>query len=434
MSLSMRDQQYIWHPYTQHQTTPLPMPIQRGEGAYLIDDKNQRYLDLISSWWVNLHGHAHPEIAKAIYEQACQLEHIIFSGFTHEPAVNLAEKIINILPQGFSKIFYSDNGSTAVEVALKMAYQYWRNHGDLKRTRFMAFEKGYHGDTFGAMSVGKKCDFFTQFDDKLFQVDMFTYPATWLQDEFIQQKEQAALTAIQQHLEQLGEETAALILEPLVQASGGMQMCRPEFLQQLEQLVRQYGVLIIYDEVLTGFGRTGDLFACLRAKTSPDIICLAKGLTGGFLPLAVTACKEDIYNAFLGDSFSQALAHGHSYTANPLGCAAALASLDILLRPNTLKQIQCIEAAHVKGAAMLGQLPQIEKIRYCGTIIAFELAIEASYGSNVSITLRNQFLKRGLLIRPLGNVIYFLPPYCISEAELMNAYQIVIQEIEGVCV
>ncbi len=429
MTLALRDQTLIWHPFTQQQIAALPIPITRGDGAYLIDQEGKRYLDLISSWWVNLHGHAHPAIAEAIYEQALQLEHVIFAGFTHAPAVNLAEELLQILPNHFKKVFYSDNGSTAVEVALKMAYQYWRNLGEKSRTRFIAFENGYHGDTVGAMSLGKKIGFFSHFDDLLFAVDMFPYPTTWLQDETISIKEQRVLSQLTDYLEKHARETAALIIEPLIQGSSGMQMCRPEFLQQLEKLMRQYGVLVIYDEVMTGFGRTGEYFACLKANTKPDIICLAKGLTGGFLPLAVTVCEERIYQAFLGDNFDRALAHGHSFTANPLGCAAALASLKLLKNTETRARIQKISAVHKE---ILPTLSGIERPRSCGTIAAFDLKTSINYGSGLSNKLRERFLQKGLLIRPLGNIIYFLPPYCVSESELRDSYDIVINEITGV--
>lgn len=432
MNLSTRDAKVIWHPYTQHQMSSYPIPIVRGEGAYLFDEKNNAYLDMFSSWYVNLHGHAHPDIVKAIAKQAATLEHVAFAGFTHEPAVKLAENMLALLPEPFSKVFYSDNGSTAVEVALKMAYQYWRNVGKHQRKRFIAFKNAYHGDTFGAMSLGKTCGFFTHFDDLFFPVDMFSYPDTWFNDDTVIQKEQNILLEIKQHLEQYADETAALIIEPLVQGSSGMRMCTMRFLHALEALVRSYGVLIIYDEVLTGMGRTGELFACLKAETTPDIICLAKGLTGGFLPLAMTLCQEHIYQAFLGDSFTPALAHGHSFTANPLGCAAALASLHLLQTTETGQQITMIERVNHEMVENLTQVSCVDKPRYCGTIIAFNLKTESGYGSAFSIHLRKQFLEHGLLVRPLGDVIYFLPPYCIKESELKRASEIIIKELQGV--
>ncbi len=434
MTILERDQATIWHPYTQHKISASPFVITHGEGAYLFDENGKRYLDLISSWWVNLHGHAQPEIAQAIYQQALKLEQVIFSGFTHEPAVCLAEELLNLLPKEFGKVFYSDNGSTAVEVALKMAYQFWRNQGEKKRCRFIAFQNGYHGDTFGAMSVGKSSGFFSNFEDLLFSVTMFPYPATWLGDENVFQNEQHVLTQIDDYLQQYGSETAALIIEPLIQGAGGICMCRPVFLRELERLVRSYNVLIIYDEAMTGFGRTGDFIACNKTNTRPDIICLAKGITGGFLPLAVTVCQDKLYETFLGDNFTKALAHGHSYTANPLGCAAALASLKLLQQPETIMQINTIEKVHRDAVnSLLNDLP-IEMPRYCGTISAFDLKLGSEYGSKYSIQLRDKFSEQGLLIRPLGNVIYFMPPYCITEQELRSAYEIVIEEIQGVFV
>jgi adenosylmethionine-8-amino-7-oxononanoate aminotransferase len=432
MSLIQRDRNSIWHPFTQHKTAAIPFAISKGKGSYLFDEQGNRYLDLISSWWVNLHGHAHPEIAEAIYHQAMQLEHVIFSGLTHEPAISLAEQLLSLLPSAFTKVFYSDNGSTAVEVAIKMAYQYWRNVNEPQRKKIIAFENGYHGDTVGSMSLGKKCGFYTHFEDLMFEVEFFPYPDTWLQDAEIDNKEAQVLNALESYLIKQGHETAALIIEPLIQGSGGMRMCRPQFLQKLEKLVRSFGVLIIYDEVMTGFGRTGELFACQKSQTVPDIICLAKGLTGGFLPLAVTVCQEKIYQAFLGDSFAQSLVHGHSYTANPLGCAAALASLKLLQTAEVISQIKMIEQIHAEAAQHILRNNPVKKIRYSGTISAFELAEATEYGSQVSVNLRKKFLERGLLIRPLGDVIYLMPPYCITENELRNAYEVIINEVQGV--
>ncbi len=429
MTLATRDNAVIWHPLTQHQITPLPLPIVRGEGAYLIDQDGKRYLDLVSSWWVTIHGHAEPAIAKAIYEQALKIEQVIFAGFTHEPAIDLAEKLLKLLPDNFNKIYYSDNGSTAVEVALKMAYQYWRNQGETKRSRFIAFKKGYHGDTFGAMALGKESFYFKQFSELLFAVDMFDYPETWLSDDTVTEKEENILAQLTLHLDKHADETAAMIIEPLIQASGGMNMCSPVFLQKLVTLVKSYGVLIIYDEIMTGFYRTGKLFACHKSQTAPDIICLSKGLTGGFLPLSVTACSEHIYQAFLGSDYTKALGHSHSYTANPLGCAAALASMTLLQRSETVARIKLIEQIHREELAILVDNPLVEKIRYCGTVAAFDLKIIAEYGSQASVNLRERFLKHGLIIRPLGNVIYLLPPYCLTEVDLRRAYQVICKEI-----
>jgi len=426
-TIAERDKEYIWHPYTQHQTASLSLPIVSGQGAYLFDAQGKRYLDLISSWWVNIHGHGHPQIAHAIYEQALQLEQVIFAGFTHPPAVTLAEQLLRLLPSAFKKVFYSDNGSTAVEVALKMAHQYWRHQGEKKRTRFLAFSGGYHGDTFGAMSVGRSSHFFQHFSELLFQVDIAPYPETWEGDDHIIQKEQDALAWLDHYFNQFPSEVAAVIIEPLIQGASGMRVCRPEFLRALEALTHRYGILTIYDEVMTGFGRTGELFACTKSGTQPDIICLSKGLTGGFLPLAVTACQEYLYQAFLGPSMDAALVHGHSYTANPLGCAAAIASLQLLTEESTQKQIRLIEATHREMLRDMESLSCIEKRRHCGTIAAFNVTASEEYGSLKSQQWREVFLERGLLIRPLGSVVYFLPPYCVPTDALREAYAEVIE-------
>ncbi|HVY53573.1 MAG TPA: adenosylmethionine--8-amino-7-oxononanoate transaminase [Gammaproteobacteria bacterium] len=419
--LSLRDQAAIWHPFTQHYISPTQLPFVKGEGAYLFDQEGKRYLDLISSWWVNIHGHANPVIAKAIYEQALQLEHVVFAGFTHEPAIALGEQLLKLLP-GFGKVFYSDNGSTSIEVAIKMAYQYWQNRGE-KKSRFLAFEGGYHGDTMGSMSLGRSSHYFRVFEDLLFSVDIAPFPATWQEDGNIFEKEHQALATIENYFKNYCKELAAIIIEPLIQGASGMRICRSEFLRGLESLAKQYGVLVIYDEVMTGFGRTGELFACKKAGTQPDIICLAKGITGGFLPLAVTICQEYIYQGFLSNNIQQALTHGHSYTANPLGCAAGLASLQLLLKPETDKKIKTIANVHTAGLLSLKKIPIVEKIRQCGTIAAFDIATPISYGSAESQRIREQFLEYGLLIRPLGNVIYLLPPYCTEIADLESAYK-----------
>jgi adenosylmethionine-8-amino-7-oxononanoate aminotransferase len=432
MTLSSRDKKVIWHPFTQHKNAYSPLAITSGEGAYLTDENGKRYLDLISSWWVNIHGHGQPDIAKAIYEQALKLEHVIFAGCTHEPAVELAEKLLGVLPSGFQRVFFSDNGSTSIEIALKMAYQYWRNLGEVNRTRFIAFQGAYHGDTVGAMSVGKSSGYYSHFHDLLFHVDMFPYPATWIGDADVEKKENETLTLISAHLDLHGKEISSIIIEPLIQGSIGMRMCRPEFLRQLEALVREHGIIIIYDEVMTGFGRTGDYFACGKANTTPDIICLSKGITGGFLPFAVTVCQEKIFEAFLGDSIASAFTHGHSYTANPLGCAAGIASLKILRSPKTLQSLAMIEAIHEQQISKMMQTGVIENPRICGTVAAFDLKFAPEYGSRRSLELQNNFMRKGMLLRLIGKVIYFLPPYCITEAELRRAYEVVTEELEGV--
>ena len=303
------DRAHIWHPFTQGATAAPPVPIVRGRGAKLYAADGAEYLDLISSWWVNLHGHAHPAVTAAIAAQAARLEHVIFADFTHEPAVRLAQRLTQALPAPLSRVFFSDNGSTAVEAALKLAWQYWRNQGQA-RSRFIAFAGGYHGDTMGAMSAGASSGFFRAWTDMLFPVDIAPFPETWTDDPEVAEKEQSALNALSARLEQNKGQTAAIIIEPLLQGASGMRLCRPEFLAGVRKLADAADCLLIFDEVMTGFGRTGALFACQTAAVIPDMICLSKGLTGGFLPMAVTVCIERIYEAFLSEKISDAFLHG----------------------------------------------------------------------------------------------------------------------------
>lgn len=429
--ISERDKKIIWHPFTQEKTAPEVLSIQRGEGCYLYDENNKAYLDLISSWWVNLHGHAHPDIAKSIYEQAKTLEHVIFAGFTHEPAVKLCEGLQTLLPADLGKFFFSDNGSTAIEVALKIAYQYWRNRGCYEKTLFLSLEGGYHGDTFGAMSVGAKSGFHNEFKALFFKVLSIPYPETWDSDDDVALKEENAINVLKNYLDMHYHQIAALILEPLIQGASGMRMCRPEFIKILVDLVRQYGILVIFDEVMTGFGRTGDYFAFEKVGIVPDFLCLSKGITGGFLPLALTITTHHIFNAFLGDDFSSAFAHGHSYTANPLACRAALASLDLLKSQACQDAIKNINQAHKKGIEGLqGACLAIEKTRVIGTIAAFDIKPSL----DIMPALKQCFFEEGLLLRPLGNTVYLLPPYCITTAELAVVYQKISEIIHTVSV
>ena len=426
------DRQHVWHPFTQAQTAPDPIPITSAKGIRLYAEDGREFLDLISSWWVNLHGHAHPTIAAAIAKQAHTLEQVIFAGFTHQPAAQLAHELVQRLPAGLTRVFFSDDGSTAVEVALKMALQYWRNQGEAQRARFLAFEGGYHGDTVGAMSVGRGSDFFSTYGSLLFEVGLLPYPQTWDGDADVVSKEQAALAVLDAYLAQHGETLAGVIIEPLVQGAAGMRMCRPEFLQQLAAKLRAAGILLIFDEVMTGFGRTGAMFAAIKAQVMPDLICLSKGLTAGFLPMSVTVASEVIYAAFLGENFDRALIHGHSFTANPLGCAAALASLQVFEDEQTLAKLPQIEAWHRQGLAQLAGHPAVQHVRVTGTIAAFDVVTtDAGYTSAVGAKLKAFFHERGLLLRPLGNVIYLLPPYCVTQDELALAYQTIGEALIG---
>lgn len=404
----------IWYPFTQMKTAPAPLRVKGGKGALITLEDGRQLIDCISSWWVNLLGHCHPEIAQAIFEQSQVLEHVIFAGFTHEPAERLAEKLLSHLPQNLKKIFYSDNGSTAVEIALKIAYQYFLNKGE-ERSHFLCFDGAYHGDTIGAMSLGAHHVFTRIFEKLLFKKTTVPYPAE-------SGKEEEILAFVR---EELGRgKYAAVVIEPLVQGVSGMQMCRPSFLRRLAAAVKEQGVLLIYDEVMTGFGRTGDWFACVKTQTEPDLICLAKGLTGGFLPLAVTACSDEVYNAFFSDDLMHTFFHGHSYTANPLGCAAALKTLELLEKnPACFMEM---EQRHRPFLQELGRYPLFQNIRVCGTIVAMEIGQEGGYLNDASHNLREYFLERGLLMRPLGNTLYLMPPYCITEGELTRVYEAIL--------
>lgn len=412
----------IWHPFTIQKGAEDPLKVVSGEGLWLELENGRKVADCISSWWVNIHGHAHPVIIDAIHEQAKKLEHVIFANFTHDPAEKVAEKLAEKLPGKLNRVFYSDNGSTAVEVALKMAVQYWQNTGE-KRTRFLAFDGAYHGDTFGAMSAGARTVFSRVFNDMLFDVDFVDFPETWDGDSQIAEKEDRIIEAIEKLLMENQDEYAGIIIEPLVQGAGGMRVCREEFLQKLHWVNRQFGTLLIFDEVMTGFGRTGDWFAGKRAQVEPDIICLAKGLTGGFLPLSVTACSDEIYQSFYSDDPVKTFWHGHSYTANPLGCAAAVASLNLLEK--TAERFQSMEQKHRNHLERFADMKFIEKIRVKGTIAAFDIKNEeeSGYLNSVADTIKKSCISKNLLLRPLGNTLYLMPPYCITDDELAWVYK-----------
>lgn len=430
MTISIRDKKIIWHPFTQEKTAELPIAISKAQGAYLYDDEGARYLDLISSWWTNLHGHAHPDIASAIYRQAQTLEHVMFAGFTHEPAVSLCEGLGELLPSSLKRFFFSDNGSTSVETALKMAYQYWWNQQAPQKKVFLSFNGGYHGDTFGAMSVGIKSGYHDPFMPFFFEVVSIPFAATWDNDENIEHKEEEVLDKLKFYLQEHAHKVAAMIMEPLVQGASGMQMCRPRFIDQISRLLKSYHILIIFDEVMTGFYRTGEYFALNHLQETPDLLCLSKGLTGGFLPLALTITTEAVYQAFLSDRYANALSHGHTYTANPLGCAAANASLALLTEEKTHHAVKAIEQTHQKGIRYLQEhCPNIEKTRILGTIAAFDIGSDQPHHVNAALT--NAFIKAGLLIRPLGNTVYLLPPYCITTSELEDTYEKIREVIQA---
>jgi adenosylmethionine-8-amino-7-oxononanoate aminotransferase len=417
-TLSERDTKVIWHPYTQHQKFEEPIPIVKGEGTLLFDEDGNNYIDAISSWWVNLHGHAHPYIAEKIYKQALALEQVIFTHFTHEPAVLLAERILKILPGQLSKIFYSDNGSTAVEVALKMAIQFWQNKERPERNKILAFDHAYHGDTFGAMSVSSRGLFTDAFRDFLFDVVFIETPKAGNLDKI--------KSIIQSHEGRI----AAFIYEPLLQAAGGMHMYQAEHLDELLGFIQSEKIICIADEVLTGFGRTGNLFASESVRHPVDILCLSKGLTGGTMALGITACNQTLFDAFLSSDRTKTFFHGHSFTANPLACTAGLASLDLLEEKSCREKIHWIGNQHeefVKNELSVPGRELFINIRTLGTILAFELNIgKNEYVNEVSSIIMGKAIKEGIYLRPLGNTVYLMPPYCITPDQLSRIYRFIL--------
>lgn len=420
----------IWHPFTIIKDSPEPLKVKSGKGAYLNLEDGRMVMDCISSWWVNMHGHSHPDIAKAIYEQAQTLEHVIFAGFTHDPAEHLAELITSKLPKNLNKLFYSDNGSTAVEVAMKIAYQHWKNLGEDRKT-FICFEGAYHGDTLGAMSAGERSIFTEVFKELMFDVEVIPFPETWIGDTERVLKEDSVIEQLEELLTENPEKYAGILIEPLIQGAGGMRMCSEEFLQKLHWTNRQYEVLLIFDEVMTGFGRTGDYFACLKAQVEPDVICLSKGITGGFMPLSATVCSDDIYESFNSSEPLKTFWHGHSYTGNPLGCAAGIASWKLLIENESV--FKGMEQIHLKNFEKLKVHPHISHLRVKGTIAALdivdggEVGWEEGYLNPISKVLRKRALDLGYLLRPLGNVLYLMPPYCVTEEEIDGIYDTILE-------
>lgn len=421
MNIIERDRQFVWHPFTSQKHVDNMIAIAKGKGSLLIDYNGNKYIDAISSWWVTLHGHAHPYIAKKIYKQALKLEQVIFAGFTHEPAVKLAEKILQLLPGNFFKIFFSDNGSTSTEVAIKMAIQYWWNKESSNlnqqssvRKKILAFNNSYHGDTFGAMSVSDRGVFTLAFHDLLFEVVYIDVPTS------------ENLNELKKIVSKQAKDIAAFIYEPLVQGAGGMKMYDAGCMNKLLETVKHHNIICIADEVMTGFGRTGKLFASEYMEQKPDIICLSKGLTGGTMALGVTACNEKIYKAFINDDKLKTFFHGHSFTANPLACTAALASLDLLKENKCVEKIKIICEKNREFAQKLSSTNnnlKIKNIRLHGTILAFEIESgKDEYLNDISNTITQQSLSEGVYLRPLGNTVYIMPPYCITKKEIKKIY------------
>jgi adenosylmethionine---8-amino-7-oxononanoate aminotransferase len=418
MTIQEKDKKFVWHPFTHLLGALSPVNIVKGEGVYLIDDSGKRYVDAISSWWVNLHGHCNPFISQKVSDQLFQLEHAIFSDFTHPAAVNLAEKLLQHLPENQKKIFYSDNGSTAVEVALKMALQYWNNLEQPKST-FIAFEQAYHGDTFGGMSVGARNVFNQAFEKLLFDVRHIPLPTAENINEVIAQMSEILA----------GGDVAGFIFEPLVQGAAGMKMYEAQFLDELLSLCKHHKIVTIADEVMTGFGRCGSFFASDFLKVKPDIVCMSKGITGGYLPLGATSSAQFIYDAFVTDDKRKTFFHGHSYTANPVSCSAALASIELLEREETKMQLKMIEELHAIFEKKLRGHHKLKSVRCKGTILALELKTmdRTHYLNEASQSITSFFMDKGIILRPLGNVFYLIPPYVIT-AEQLNSVYLAIEE------
>ena len=407
----------------------------RAEGIYLYTADGRRLIDAISSWWVTLHGHAHPRIAAAIAEQAQRLEQVIYAGFTHEKAEELAAGLAEVIPASLSHLFFSDDGSTAVEVALKMAVQFWRNRGEDRKARLIALEHAYHGDTVGAMSVGDDSDFTAAFGHLLFPVDR-VHSATCFRCPVGKTRATCSVEcadSLEALLDRRAGETAAVIVEPLLQGAGGMIVHPLEFLRKIRDLTRRYDVLLIADEVLTGFGRCGRMFACDVAEIEPDLMCLSKGLTGGFLPLGATLCTARVHEAFCRPDRRHTFFHGHSYTANPIACAAALANLKIFREEPVFDRIAAIAQTHQERLPHFATHPAVFDVRTIGTIAAIELkADDAGYLSSLRPHLYDFFISKGVLLRPLGNVVYVLPPYAIRLEELGYVYDVIEEALAAV--
>jgi adenosylmethionine-8-amino-7-oxononanoate aminotransferase len=424
MSLSERDKNIIWHPYTQMKTSSPAIGIVKGEGAWLFDEGGNKYLDAISSWWTNIHGHAHPHLATGIARQAEILEHVIFAGFTHGPAVRLAELLLGLLPKGQRRVFYSDNGSTAVEVALKMAFQYWGNQGK-PRTKVIALEGAYHGDTFGAMSVSGRSAFTKPFDEMMFGVEFVSCP--------LPGKEEQALQELKSVLNKEKGNISAFIYEPVVQGTAGMRVMSAIALDEMIAFCRKEDVLCIADEVMTGFGRTGKMFASEHLSNLPDIVCLSKGLTGGMMALGVTTSTENIFESFLSDDRMKTLFHGHSYTANPIACSAGIASLELFETENTMGKVNRISSRQSGFAQTLRTHQGVNAVSCMGVILAVELKTGGftGYFNPVKEDAATYFAERSILIRPLGNILYIMPPYCISDQELDYIYSVIVDYLDS---
>ena len=436
-----RDLSVLWHPCTQmkdHEWLPL-VPIKKGDGVWLEDFEGNRYLDAISSWWVNLFGHANPRINEPIKKQLDTLEHVLLAGFSHEPAIELAERLVKLTPEGLDRVFYADNGSSAVEVALKMSFHYWLNHGKTSKTKFISLSNSYHGETLGALAVGDVELYKQTYEPLLLKPITVPSPDCYFRDkdETCADYSRRMFKHMEETLAQHADEVCAVIVEPLVQCAGNMRMYDPVYLELLSDACNRYDVHLIADEIAVGFGRTGTLFACEQANISPDFICLSKGLTGGYLPLSAVLTTENVYQAFY-DEYTNltAFLHSHSYTGNALGCAAALATLDIFEQDNVIEANKTLIQCMKESTAHFNEHPHVAEVRQTGMILAIEMVKDKAtreplpWKERRGLKVYQHALKNGVLLRPLGNVIYFMPPYVVTEEQIKHIAEIAHEGID----
>ncbi|MEL6483269.1 MAG: adenosylmethionine--8-amino-7-oxononanoate transaminase [Bacteroidota bacterium] len=414
-----RDQKYIWHPLTQHKTAPPPLPVVRAQGALFWDDEGKAYIDGIASWYTAMYGHGHPHIVEAVHQQMQQLDFVMFSGFTHKPAVDLAERLLELLPENQAKVFFNDNGSTAIEAAIKMAIQYHYNQGEVRDT-LIAFEDGFHGDTFGAMSASGISSYNGPFENFLLKVVRVPVPTSENHDAVLSQLEELISK----------NRCAAFVFEPLVQGAAGMKFHTTKGLDAMIEICQKSDILCVADEIMTGFGKTGTIFASDQLQNNPDILCLSKSLTAGMFPLSITSCSEKVYEAFLSDEVAKGFFHAHTYSAHPVGCASALAALDVLQSDEISKRRAHIANQHAAFVNRMAEHPLVENVRCKGVVLAMDLNVKTSRYGSLRDTLYKFFMERGVNLRPLGNTVYTLPPYVITDEQLAQIHQVMEDVLE----
>lgn len=417
--LRERDKKHLWHPLTQHKISPDMLPIVKAKGVLLTDDEGREYIDAISSWYTAVYGHCNEYITQKVSEQMKNLDQVVFSGFTHEPAIRLAEALVSILPQGQEKLFFNDNGSTATEIGIKMALQYHHNLGN-DRNVMLAFEEGFHGDTFGAMSVSGLSVYNGAFEDHFIKVQRLPVP-TGENNERVLEKLRKIIAK---------NNIAGFIYEPLIQGAAAMKFHDPKGLNEILKLCRKHDIILVADEVMTGFGKTGKNFASDYIEEKPDVVCMSKALTAGLLPMGLTSCAQKVYDAFYSDDISKGLFHGHTYTANPLACTAALAAVELLSSKEIQEKIKHISKANEKFCCELERNSRVRNVRSKGVILAFELDVQTDRYGNLRNELFKFFMEKGVFLRPLGNTIYILPPYTISQEQLERVFEVIRESLE----